>query len=114
MNLMKFLKDEEGQSMVEYGVTLGAVAAVSYISVVALGDKTGDLYAWMANHLPGGEGGEAGEAQQVRNGIDGLVELDVAVVDGVQQLTMTEAPSAMNDTLGSSNVYTAAEGWNVQ
>ncbi len=62
----------------------------------------------MANHLPGGEGGEAGEAQQVRNGIDGLVELDVAVVDGVQQLTMTEAPSAMNDTLGSSNVYTGS------
>ncbi len=35
MNLMKFLKDEQGQSMVEYGVTLGAVAAVSYIAVVA-------------------------------------------------------------------------------
>jgi Flp pilus assembly pilin Flp len=114
MNLMKFLKDEEGQSMVEYGVTLGAVAAVSYISVVALGDKTGDLYAWMANHLPGGEGEEAGVNQQVRNGIDGLVSLDEANIGGVTQLTMTSAPEAMNTTLGSSNVYGATEGWNVQ
>ena len=114
MNLMKFLKDEQGQSMVEYGVTLGAVAAVSYISVVALGDKTGDLYAWMANHLPGGEGGEAGEAQQVRNGIDGLVELDTALVDGTLQLTMTVAPAAMTATRGSSNGYTATAGGNVQ
>jgi Flp pilus assembly pilin Flp len=114
MNLMKFLKDEEGQSMVEYGVTLGAVAAVSYISVVSLGDKTGDLYAWMANHLPGGEGEEAGVSQQVRNGIDGLVSLDEANIGGTVQLTMTSAPEAMNTTLGSSNVYGATEGWNVQ
>ena len=114
MNLMKFLKDEQGQSMVEYGVTLGAVAAVSYIAVVQLGDKTGDLYAWMANHLPGGEGGEQGETQQVRVNSDGLVDL------GVQngQLTMEGAPPAMNNTLGSSSVYASTgvgtTGWDVQ
>jgi pilus assembly protein Flp/PilA len=48
MSIKNFLQDEEGQSMVEYGVTLGAVAAVSYIAVVQLGDKTADLYSWMA------------------------------------------------------------------
>lgn len=75
LNVKSFLQDEEGQSMVEYGVTLGAVAAVSYIAVVQLGDKTADLYAWMANHLPGGESDEVGTANQVRAFSDGLTEL---------------------------------------
>lgn len=110
VNLKKFLKDEEGQSMVEYGVTLGAVAAVSYIAVVQLGDKTGDLYAWMANHLPGGELDEAGIAQQVRVDSDGLVDLTVDTAG--TQLTFDGAPEAMNDTLGGSTVYTTADGWN--
>jgi Flp pilus assembly pilin Flp len=74
-NVKSFLQDEEGQSMVEYGVTLGAIAAVSYIAVVQLGDKTADLYAWMANHLPGGEDDEAGTDQLVRLVGEGLVAL---------------------------------------
>ncbi len=60
------------------------------------------------------EGEEAGVNQQVRNGIDGLVSLDEANIGGTVQLTMTSAPEAMNTTLGSSNVYGATEGWNVQ
>ncbi|NOT14593.1 MAG: Flp family type IVb pilin, partial [Methylotenera sp.] len=36
-NVKQFLQDEEGQSMVEYGVVLGAVAAVAYIAAVQLG-----------------------------------------------------------------------------
>jgi pilus assembly protein Flp/PilA len=75
MSIKQFLQDEEGQSMVEYGVTLGAVAAVSYVAVVQLGDKTADLYAWMANHLPGGEPDEVGEKNQVRLEADGLIQL---------------------------------------
>ncbi len=66
VGIQSFLKNEDGQSMVEYGVVLGAVAAVSYITVSQLGDKTADLYAWMANHLPGGEDDEVGTANQVR------------------------------------------------
>lgn len=66
MGIQSFLNNEDGQSMVEYGVVLGAVAAVSYIAVSQLGDKTGDLYAWMVNHLPGGEEDEVGTANQVR------------------------------------------------
>ncbi len=71
-NVKSFLQDEEGQSMVEYGVVLGSVAAVSYIAVVQLGDKTADLYAWMANHLPGGEEDEKGTQQLVRLHGEGL------------------------------------------
>lgn len=83
--LQHFIEDESGQSLVEYGVTLGALAAVSYIAVVQLGDKTADLYAWMANHLPGGETDEAGTGQLVRaseGGSHGLVALSRNSVSG--------------------------------
>ncbi len=82
MSIKNFLQDEEGQSMVEYGVTLGAVAAVSYIAVVQLGDKTADLYSWMSNHMPGGETGEQGTDQVVRLEADGLVQT-TGSADGV-------------------------------
>ena len=99
-NVKSFLQDEEGQSMVEYGVTLGAVAAVSYIAVVGLGDKTADLYAWMANHLPGGETGEQGTDQIVRLDSDGLVQLTTSA-DGAQfDTTEFLASGNMNTTLG--------------
>ncbi|TXI37744.1 MAG: hypothetical protein E6Q51_02650 [Methylophilus methylotrophus] len=100
-NVKSFLQDEEGQSMVEYGVTLGAVAAVSYIAVVQLGDKTADLYSWMANHLPGGETGEQGSQQIVRLDADGLISLtggtDGAVFDTTEHLESGN----MKTTLGS-------------
>lgn len=100
LNLKNFLQDEEGQSMVEYGVVLGAVAAVSYIAVVQLGDKTADLYSWMANHLPGGETGEEGSQQIVRLDADGLTQLtggaDGAVFDSTEHLLSGN----MNSTLG--------------
>jgi len=106
MSIKNFLQDEEGQSMVEYGVTLGAVAAVSYIAVVQLGDKTADLYAWMANHLPGGEGDEAGVDNQVRVVADGLAAVSVTS-NGV--VFSDEAVFANQDTmlnnLGGNSVF---------
>lgn len=107
VNLKKFLKDEEGQSMVEYGVTLGAVAAVSYIAVVSLGDKTADLYAWMANHLPGGEADEGGASNQVRVTLDGLSELE----SNGTELEFSGEPDVMLDTLGGGAVYEGSAGW---
>jgi Flp pilus assembly pilin Flp len=109
MNLMKFLKDEEGQSMVEYGVTLGGIAAVSYIAVVILGDKTADLYAWMANHLPGGETDEGGASSQVRVTLDGLVNTTEGdgALSGEQ---VFEGTNQMGATLGSSAIYEAGTG----
>lgn len=120
--VQKFLKDEEGQSMVEYGITLGGVAAVSYLAIVVLGDKTGDLYAWMANHMPGGE---SGETAQVRVDRDGLVGTDTLTnADGVAEevfaaRTDNGAGTAtvdwtLNGTLGQSSYYASADGgWNV-
>lgn len=110
MNLKKFLKDEEGQSMVEYGITLGGVAAVSYIAIVQMGDRTADLYAWMANHLPGGESDDLG---QVRVEADGLVALDNdGTFNGDQSFAeRTEENFLMNTTLGSSAVYGDDDAW---
>ena len=112
MNLMKFLKDEEGQSMVEYGITLGGVAAVSYLAIVVLGDKTGDLYAWMANHLPGGELGETGQVRLDRDGLVGTESIGGEEVFGDRGTEAAENYT-LNNTLGQSSYYDATEGWAV-
>lgn len=103
-----FMQDEEGQSMVEYGVTLGAVAAVSYIAVVQLGDKTADLYAWMANHLPGGEADEAGISQLVRfseGASHGLVSLSQTANGAVFDVShnVGEAEGHLGHALGTTS-----------
>jgi pilus assembly protein Flp/PilA len=103
LNVKSFLQDEEGQSMVEYGVTLGAVAAVSYIAVVQLGDKTADLYAWMANHLPGGEGDEVGVENQVRVVADGLIQLSGTATGALFDVDGALASGTMLQNLGSNS-----------
>ena len=112
--IKSFLTDESGQGMVEYGITLGGIAAVSYLAVVVLGDKTGDLFAWMSNHLPGGEEGETG---QVRLDRDGLVNTTTtAAGEEVFDNHGTDAAAnyTLNNTLGTSSYYDAVEGWDVQ
>lgn len=104
LNLKNFLQDEEGQSMVEYGVVLGAVAAVSYVAVSQLGDKTADLYAWMANHLPGGEEDEVGTANQVRVRIDGLIQTTGDSTTGLGfDSTEALASGTMENNLGGNS-----------
>jgi len=104
MNLMKFLKDEEGQSMVEYGITLGGVAAVSYIAIVMMGDRVADLYAWMANHLPGGEADDNGQARVDSDGLVGLNE-DIAFNDQLEFAQRDVENYTMINTLGSNSAY---------
>ena len=108
MNLLQFLKDEEGQSMVEYGITLGGVAAVSYIAIVMMGDRVADLYAWMANHLPGGEADDNGQARVDSDGLVGLNE-DVGFNDQVEFAQRDTENFTMISTLGSNSAY--EDGW---
>lgn len=107
LNVKNFLQDEEGQSMVEYGVVLGAVAAVSYVAVAELGDKVGDLYGWMANHLPGGEEDEVGTANQVRVVSEGMIQL---TGDGTTGKSFASdeilASGTMEQNLGGNSVLT--------
>jgi pilus assembly protein Flp/PilA len=112
MNLIKFLKDEEGQSMVEYGITLGAVAAVSYVAVVQMGDRTADLYAWMANHLPLGEGDDTGQARVESDGLVALETQDGTLNGQTGFGARTWDNMLMFNTLGSGAAYDDDEGWN--
>lgn len=109
-DIKKFLQDEEGQSMVEYGVTLGAVAAVAYMAVVVLGDRVADIYAWMANHLPGGETDDLGQVRA--SGEEGLSNLQtVTSTNGVVFQFGNPADNSMVNNFGSGSVYTQDEGW---
>ncbi|NLX78286.1 MAG: Flp family type IVb pilin [Clostridiales bacterium] len=42
--LMNWLRDEEGQAMVEYGLIIALIAIAVIIALVALGGKIGDLF----------------------------------------------------------------------
>jgi pilus assembly protein Flp/PilA len=42
---MTFLKDENGQGMVEYGLILGLIAIVAIVLVVALGGKVKGIFS---------------------------------------------------------------------
>lgn len=110
-DIKKFLQDEEGQSMVEYGVTLGAVAAVAYMAVVVLGDKVADIYAWMANHLPGGENDDI--AQVRASGEEGLSNLEISTrPDGIHVFAFGNPyENSMIDNLGSGSAYGTEAGW---
>lgn len=109
-DIKKFLQDEEGQSMVEYGVTLGAVAAVAYMAVVVLGDRVADIYAWMANHLPGGETDDIGQVRA--SGEEGLSNLQtVTGTNGTVFQFGNPAENSMVSNLGSGSAYSTNGGW---
>lgn len=46
-------RDRRGQSMVEYGILVGAIAIVCLAATAVLGHKANDLYAVAASMLPG-------------------------------------------------------------
>jgi len=43
-HLMRFLRDEEGATAVEYGIMVAAIAAVIITVVIAVGGKTNDAF----------------------------------------------------------------------
>jgi len=42
--MMNWLKDEEGQGMVEYGLIIGLIAIVCIVALIAIGPKIKDLF----------------------------------------------------------------------
>ena len=42
--LMSFLKDEDGQGMVEYAIIIGCIAVAAIIILVAMKDKIKNLF----------------------------------------------------------------------
>ena len=43
--LRRWIKDEEGQGMVEYGLIIALIAIVVIVALVALGPKIRDIFA---------------------------------------------------------------------
>lgn len=59
--LRKWLKDEEGQGMVEYGLIIGLIAVVVIVALVALGPKVRSMFDKVNTELDkAGAGGAAG------------------------------------------------------
>lgn len=51
-NLMRILKDEDGQGMVEYGLILGLIAIAAIAALVLLGPKIKNLFQGANDALP--------------------------------------------------------------
>lgn len=49
--LMNWLRDEEGQAMVEYGLIIALIAIVVIVALLALGPRIRDLFEGAASHL---------------------------------------------------------------
>jgi pilus assembly protein Flp/PilA len=42
---MNFIKDENGQGLVEYGLVLGLIAVVAIVVLIAVGNKSRDVFS---------------------------------------------------------------------
>lgn len=58
--LMKFLRDEEGASAVEYGLIIGLIAVALIIVLGVLGGGLGNLFQSVCDQLPGSPCGGGG------------------------------------------------------
>ena len=52
-NLVRFLKDEEGATAVEYGIMVAAIAAVIVTIVIAVGQKTDSAFKKVDTEMAG-------------------------------------------------------------
>jgi len=50
-NMFRFLKDENGQGMVEYGLIIGLIAIVVIAGLVILGPKIRDMFTSVADEM---------------------------------------------------------------
>lgn len=54
--LKKFLMDENGQGMVEYGLILALIAVVVIVALTALGPKISGIFNGVSNKINGATG----------------------------------------------------------
>lgn len=52
-NFMSFLKDEDGQGMVEYALIIGAIAIAAVVVLVAMGPKIKNKFSDVNDALDG-------------------------------------------------------------
>lgn len=51
--LKRFLREEEGQGMVEYGLILALIAIVVIVALTGLGESIRDLFSQIAGEIRG-------------------------------------------------------------
>ena len=51
-SLVRFLRDEEGATAVEYGLIAALIAVAIILSITDLGDKLKDVFETIKNALP--------------------------------------------------------------
>lgn len=51
--MMRFLREESGQGMVEYGLILGLIAIVAIAALTATGSTVGDIFNAIKDKLSG-------------------------------------------------------------
>ena len=56
--VMKFLKEEDGASAIEYGLIAGLVAVAIIVALGKLGGNLSTMFDNIANKLPNGTGGK--------------------------------------------------------
>lgn len=49
--MKRFLMDEEGQGMVEYGLIIGLIAVVAIAGLAILGPKVSDMFSGISENL---------------------------------------------------------------
>ena len=60
--LMNWLRDEEGQAMVEYGLIIALIAIVVIVALATLGDKIAGLFRNVDSTIPAGIAEGSGES----------------------------------------------------
>lgn len=55
--MFKFLKDEDGQGMVEYGLIIGLIAVVVIVALLVLGPQIRDMFTDVSDQLEAGMAG---------------------------------------------------------
>jgi Flp pilus assembly pilin Flp len=95
-------RDRRGQSIVEYGIAVGAVAIVSLAAMSLLGHKVGNLIGVAAAVLPADNSDDQGS----------IFIGKVASVDGGNgtPFTLSSTPGTLQNNLGLSNAAVANDG----
>lgn len=99
---VRMLRNKKGQSLVEYGILVGAIAIVCLVAATLLGHKTGNLLGSTAAALPSVEAEDAGpvfmgKLVKVQQGADGSLRLSATPGTFTQNLGITNAQNLVTD-----------------
>lgn len=101
-SIRQVLRNRRGQSLVEYGILVGAIAIVCLVAASMLGHKITDLIGSSAALLPGAHADDngpvfSGHLVQTTQGADGSIRLSATPGTFTQNLGITNAQNLVTD-----------------